>query len=89
MIGAFFRFLLYVLLAYVFYLFLRLLFFPRRLSRRDQPRPKLSRIMVKDEICNTYLPKEEAIVEKTGGEDHYFCSEECRRKFLEQQKNRN
>ncbi|MFZ2053331.1 MAG: hypothetical protein WAU81_03950 [Candidatus Aminicenantales bacterium] len=88
MIGVLFRFLFYVLLAYVIYLFLRLLFFPRRLSRRDQPRPQLSGIMVKDEVCNTYLPKDEAILETTDGEDHYFCSEECRRKFLEQRKSR-
>ncbi|MGB7295809.1 MAG: hypothetical protein WBC70_09505 [Candidatus Aminicenantales bacterium] len=89
MIGAFFRFLFYVLLSYVIYLFLRLLFFPRRLSRRDRPRPQLSGTMVKDEVCNTYLPKDEAILERLDGEDHYFCSEECRRKFLEQRKSRN
>jgi YHS domain-containing protein len=44
--------------------------------------------MVKDEVCNTYLPRDEAILEKTNGEEHYFCSQECRRKFLEQRKNR-
>jgi YHS domain-containing protein len=39
--------------------------------------------MVKDETCNTYLSREEAIVEKVGGKDFYFCSQECRLRFLE------
>ncbi|MEW5900028.1 MAG: hypothetical protein AB1715_01030 [Acidobacteriota bacterium] len=42
--------------------------------------------MVKDETCNTYLPREQAIHEKVDGKDFYFCSQECRRKFREQRK---
>jgi YHS domain-containing protein len=84
----FFRFFLYVIIAYAIYSFLRLLMSPRRSTRSEQSRPQLSGVMVKDEICNTYLPKDEALLEKADGEDHYFCSQECRRKFLEQRKNR-
>ena len=40
--------------------------------------------MVKDEICNTYLPKEEAIAAKFDGKEYFFCSKECHQKFLEQ-----
>jgi YHS domain-containing protein len=36
--------------------------------------------MVKDEVCNTYIPKEEAIRELRDGQEHFYCSEECRRK---------
>jgi YHS domain-containing protein len=43
--------------------------------------------MVKDEVCNTYLPKEDAIRENIGGKEYFFCSKECRQKFLEQKKN--
>ena len=86
MIGAFVRFLFYVVTAYVIYLFLRILFSPRRPSRPARPRARLSGIMVKDEVCNTYLPKDEAFLERANGEDHFFCSQECRRKFLEQRK---
>ncbi|MBN2408821.1 MAG: hypothetical protein JXE07_03715 [Candidatus Aminicenantes bacterium] len=86
MTGVFFRFLFYIILAYVIYLFVRLLLFPRRLSRRDRPRPRLSGMMVKDEVCNTYLPKDEAILDRIDGKDHYFCSEACRRKFLDERK---
>lgn len=88
MIGGFFRFFIYVSVVYVIYIFLRFLLSPRRPLRPDRSRPQLSGIMVKDEVCNTYLPRDEAILEKTDGEDHYFCSQECRRKFLEQRKNR-
>lgn len=38
--------------------------------------------MVKDEICNTYIPEDEALKEVRNGQVHYFCSEECRKKFL-------
>ncbi len=36
--------------------------------------------MVKDEICNTYIPREEALTEVRDGQERCFCSEECRRK---------
>jgi YHS domain-containing protein len=42
--------------------------------------------MVKDEFCNTYLPKEDAIREVNKGKEYYFCSQKCRQKFLEQKK---
>jgi len=42
--------------------------------------------MVKDEICNTYLPKEDAIKEIYQGKEYYFCSKECQQKFLESKK---
>jgi YHS domain-containing protein len=42
--------------------------------------------MVKDEMCNTYIPEENALKEKLDGQEYYFCSKECREKFLEQRK---
>ena len=39
--------------------------------------------MVRDPSCNTYIPKENALSAKSGGEVHYFCSEECRTAFKE------
>lgn len=44
--------------------------------------------MVKDEMCNTYLPQEDAIKEIYEGKEYYFCSKECKQKFLEQNKNK-
>ena len=39
--------------------------------------------MVKDEICDTYIPKDTALREFHEGEEHFFCSEDCRRKYHE------
>jgi YHS domain-containing protein len=39
--------------------------------------------MVKDEICGTYVPREEALTAFRDGVEHHFCSEECRRLFLQ------
>ena len=39
--------------------------------------------MVRDRVCNTFLPESNALVSTIAGEKHYFCSERCRRKFLE------
>jgi len=85
--SGFFRFILYIFLAYIIYLVLRFLFLPKRWS---QPRPsprQPSGIMVKDEVCNTYLPQEDALQEKLNGKDYFFCSEACRKKFLAARKN--
>lgn len=41
--------------------------------------------MKKDPICGTYIPENQAIKYKAGGEIHYFCSEECKTKFRQLQ----
>jgi YHS domain-containing protein len=87
MILGFFRFLFFLIAAYVIYLFLRILLVPRRPSGRAANRPNTSGVMVKDETCNTYLSREEAIVERVEGKDYYFCSQDCRLKFLETRNN--
>jgi len=39
--------------------------------------------MRKDPICGTYLPESQAITLLYKREVHFFCSEECKNKFLE------
>ena len=39
--------------------------------------------MVKDPFCQSYYPKKKAIRQKIDGEIHYFCSEDCLRKYME------
>jgi uncharacterized protein len=48
-----------------------------------ESRPRVSGVMVKDEACLTYIPKEEALREVVGGKEYFFCSKECRKKFLD------
>ena len=77
----FFRFVLFLFLAYVAFLFIRIYLGLKRAGQR--PRPAPSRIrgeMVKDEVCNTYISREEALTEVRDGVERYYCSEECRRK---------
>lgn len=76
------RFILLAFLAYVAFLFVRVILGLKRVSSRARRPPEVQGVMVKDEICGTYIPREDALVEVRAGVEHYFCSEECRRKFL-------
>lgn len=78
------RLIFLALLLYLIYLIVRFFQSIGQPSRKDQP-PADSlprKRMVKDEICNTYIPEEEALKETWKGQVYYFCSEECRQKFL-------
>ncbi|MFQ5508446.1 MAG: hypothetical protein ACE5FN_03820 [Leptospirillia bacterium] len=37
--------------------------------------------LVQDPVCKTFIPKETAVVTRTAGVEHYFCSDECARAF--------
>ena len=39
-------------------------------------------IMVKDPQCHVYFPKRKAVQAAADGEELYFCSAECRDKYL-------
>ncbi len=66
-------------LAYFAYLVVRVY---RSLTRPAKPSPprRIQGEMVKDDVCNTYIPKDEAIREVRDGRERFFCSEECRRR---------
>jgi len=78
------RLIFLALLLYLIYLIVRFFQSIGQPSKKDRstadslPR----RRMVKDEICNTYIPEEESLKETWKGQVYYFCSEECRQKFL-------
>jgi uncharacterized protein len=76
------RFILFAILAYVAFIFFRVLLGLKQVSSRHQRPREVQGVMVKDEICGTYIPREDALIEVRGGAEHYFCSEECHRKFL-------
>lgn len=52
-----------------------------RIAHPDQPVRDLGP-MVRDHVCNTFLPKSRALTARLDSDEHYFCSEECRQKFL-------
>ncbi|MFQ5701052.1 MAG: hypothetical protein ACE5HU_04330 [Acidobacteriota bacterium] len=41
-----------------------------------------SRQLVRDRVCNTFIPRDRAIQVETSGQKMYFCSQECRSRFL-------
>lgn len=48
----------------------------------DVPSDAVSRKLVRDPVCGMHLAEGIAIVEQHGGEPVFFCSEECRLKFM-------
>lgn len=52
-------------------------------SRQPSPGAEPSRgRMVRDRVCNTFIPEEKAIRLRDGTEERFFCSEACRERFL-------
>jgi YHS domain-containing protein len=41
--------------------------------------------MVRDRVCNTFLPRSRALSARVESEEHFFCSEKCRDEFLSRQ----
>ena len=79
------RLIWYAFLAYLIYAVIR--FFSRS-GQKTQPRPaaksgREAGLMVRDEVCNTYLPREDAVREVQGGKELFFCSQACRKKYLD------
>lgn len=87
-IAGFFKLVFYLVVAYIIYQIIRIVFAPPKRSRTGRPAQQSSGKMVKDEVCKTYLSQEDAIREKIGGSEYFFCSQACRQKFLEQKKNK-
>ena len=45
-------------------------------------------VMVKDPFCEVYFPKRNGVKLRLEGQELYFCSPECRDKFIEKHGNR-
>jgi len=46
-----------------------------------EPRPAAGAIgvdMVRDRVCNTFVPRDRALTEVVGGHELFFCSQACR-----------
>jgi len=46
------------------------------------PSDAVSRKLVRDPVCGMHLAEGIALVERPGSEPVFFCSEECRNKFM-------
>ena len=86
MILALFRFVFIIFILYLIFAVVR--FFQsigKSMPSRNEQGP-VQGTMVKDEFCNMYLPRDEAVREIRDGKEYFFCSDECRRKFFEAKK---
>jgi uncharacterized protein len=81
MVYGLYKLLVYAFIGYLIYAALRFLGKAGAPKKTMSPPRQISGTMVKDEVCNTYLPKEEAIRDVIDGKEVYFCSKECRGKY--------
>ena len=50
--------------------------------RPEVPKTKASAELVRDPICNTFVPQDRALLAMVGGKPEYFCSAACRDRAL-------
>jgi hypothetical protein len=75
-------FLRVVLILFVLRLIVRgvaALFRPSRAASKAQP-PRMGGALVRDKVCNTFLPRERAIRTVVDGREEFFCSDKCRKR---------
>lgn len=82
MLSGLFRILILTLIIYIVYIAVKAW---QAVSggRAPRRRPAAGGAMVKDKVCDTYVPEDEALRLVRDGREHFFCCEDCRRKFLE------
>lgn len=51
----------------------------RSAPARSKPAP---RALVRDRVCNTFLPRDVALTARVGGREEHFCSAACRDRAL-------
>jgi YHS domain-containing protein len=84
-------FLALVVFSFAVWILRRMAGFFEGKARTGESRPQRGRArrrsegiteLVRDRICNTYLPKDRALTLSESGQIHYFCSEGCRSRHL-------
>ena len=83
-----FRWIILLLVGYLIYRFLRGVLSSPKLPKRNPPQ-EIQDEMVQDPVCKVYLPKRQAkVLNSTKGVNYYFCSTQCREKFIKEAKDR-
>jgi len=79
------RLIILAVVAYVFYRALKSWMFPAADGSRtvaDKNLSKIDDVMIKDPCCEAYFPKRNAVHLNFDGQDLYFCSVECKEKYV-------
>ena len=84
------KLIIYFALGYLIYKFAKAVIFskpPPARKVRQQSVGQIDDIMIKDPYCETYFPRRDGIHLKFEKEDLYFCSTDCRDKYIEAHSN--
>ena len=78
-----FRLLLGLALGYVVYRVVRKLREMFTLAGPSRQAPKMPQpdVLVQDPVCGTFIPRQEALKFTKDGQDYFFCSEGCLKRF--------
>jgi uncharacterized protein len=76
------RFLFMIVALWLLRRFLGSLFGGARQASPKNNQPVATNNMVKDPVCGMYMDSRLAVRLENRKEDYYFCSEECRKKYL-------
>lgn len=72
-----------LILGFLFYLLYRFLTGGKKQVRKGgQTEPPVHDVLVEDPVCKVCVPRKQAVVLKEADETIYFCSTECREKFI-------
>ena len=78
---------LIIIIAIIYFAFraLKSVIFPFSVKKsfKSNVTPELDDVMVQDPYCKAYFSKVDAVVLNIDGKDLYFCSQECRDKFID------
>jgi len=85
MIRLFLRLLFIFLGIYIFYLIWKFL---TATEKKEETQKKIvDENHVKDPVCGLYIPESKAVKLRVKNKDYYFCSNECKEKFLKELNN--
>jgi len=78
-----FRLLVGLVLGYVVYRVVRKLKEMFTIAGPTQQAPKMPQpdVLVQDPVCGTFIPRQEALKFTKDGQDYFFCSEGCLKRF--------
>jgi YHS domain-containing protein len=83
------RWIIIIIVGFFLFRFLRRFLSSPKLPERKTPQ-EIQDEMVQDPNCKVYLPKRQAkVLNSPKGPTYYFCSTQCREKFIQEAKKRN
>lgn len=79
------RFVIIAIIIYLFYLFIKVSFSKSSKISKGRGNGTIDE-MVQDPCCEKYIPRREAIRKVIRGNEIYFCSKECARRYSSEAK---